>query len=80
VICGSRFKTGVVGVGEVVRIKIVDLPEGYEDKYPFQNGDSVLFLGEIENMPGHVAVVTKDGKVRFGFHEENFREPTEEEV
>lgn len=37
-------------------------------------------LGEIEYMPGHVAFATKDGKVYFGYHVENFRKLTEEEV
>ena len=32
----------------------VDLPRGYEDHYPFATGDTVLMLGEIEQMPGHV--------------------------
>jgi len=64
-----------------VKVMIVcDIPEGYEDKYPFKNGDAVLFHGEIENMPGHVAVVTRDGKTHFGYHDDNFREPTEEEL
>ncbi len=44
------------------RILIVDdIPKGYEDKYPWKIGDPVLRLGEIENMPGHVAVVTSAG-------------------
>lgn len=49
-------------------------------EYSIKRGEAVLFLGEIENMPGHVAVVTRDGKVLWGYHEENFREPTEEEL
>ena len=63
-----------------MRVKIVDLPKGYKDRYPFKDGDAVCFLGELENMPGHVVVVTKDGKVHWGFHDENFLEPTEEEL
>jgi hypothetical protein len=59
------------------------LPEGvatYDSvTYPFVNGDTVLMLGEIEQMPGHVAVVTKDGKTHFGYHMENFRKLTREE-
>lgn len=63
------------------RILIVEeIPKGYEDKYPWKAGDSALLLGEIENMPGHVAVVTKDGKVHWGFHDDNFREPTGDEI
>lgn len=64
-----------------MKILIVDnLPEGYEDSYPFKAGEHVLLLGEIENMPGHYAVVTKDGGTHFGFHDDLFREPTEEEL
>ena len=55
-------------------------PEGYEDHYPWKEGEGVLSLGEIENMPGHVAVVTRDGKVHWGYHDDNFREATEEET
>lgn len=49
--------------------------------FPFHDGETVLFLGEIPNMPGHCAVVTwKDGKVHWGYHTEDFREPTEAEL
>ncbi len=41
--------------------------------YPFHNGDVVLVIGEIQNMPGHVAIALKDGRVLFGWHKENFR-------
>jgi hypothetical protein len=58
----------------------VELPKGYEDHYPFKNGETVLMRGEIEQMPGHVAVVTKDGLVRWGYHIENFRKLTREEA
>ena len=66
-----------------MRIKVFELPECYQDQdhtYPFKDGEHVLYLGEIENMPGHVTVVTRDGKVHWGYHPENFREPTEDEV
>jgi hypothetical protein len=52
---------------------IVDLPQGYKDKYPFKDGDYLLCLGEIKNQKGHVAVVNSKGKVYFGYHIENFR-------
>lgn len=39
---------------------------------PFQQGQVVLMLGEIESMPGHVAVATKDGRVHFAYHADNF--------
>ena len=57
-----------------------DPPKGYEDKYPWKAGTSLLFLGEIANMPGHCVVVDKAGKVHWGYHTENFREPTEDEL
>ena len=38
---------------------------------PF-TGDTVLVLGEIEQMPGHVVVATKDGRVFYGYHADNF--------
>lgn len=51
-----------------------------EWKHPFKNGDTVLALGEIDNMPDHFAVVTRDGKIHYGYHDENFREPTDDEI
>jgi len=50
--------------------RVVDLPD--VAGYPFENGDVVLMLGEIANMPGHVAIVTEQGVVKFGFHAEHF--------
>ena len=38
---------------------------------PFQEGDMVLYLGEISNMAGHISFVGKDGRVFFGYHFEN---------
>jgi len=64
----------------ILRIQITDVPEGYDGQYPWNNGEKVLLLGEIQNMPGHVAVATKDGKVHWGYHPENFRDPTQEEL
>jgi len=64
-----------------MRIMVVNLPEQHKDHpYPFKDGECVLLLGEIENMPGHVAIATRDGKVHFGYHDDNFREPTEDEI
>jgi len=40
-------------------------------------GDCLFCLGEIEDMPGHVAVVDKNGKVIWGYHDDNFRELTD---
>jgi hypothetical protein len=53
---------------------------GLEDKMVFHDGDLVLMLGEIEHMPGHVVVVTRDGIVRWAYHTENFQKLTKDEV
>ena len=50
-----------------------EIPEGFEDKYPWKEGETVLMLGEIKQMPGHCVVATNDGKVHFGYHTENFK-------
>lgn len=54
--------------------------EGYLEYYPFAIGEVVLCLGEIENMPGHVAVAKKNGTVHFGFHPQNFPRFDEQEM
>ncbi len=46
----------------------------------FYWGETVLFLGEIKQMPGHCIVATKEGKVIWGYHTENFRLATEDEI
>lgn len=53
--------------------------EGYLEHYPFEAGETVLCLGEIENMPGHVAVARKNGMVYFGYHPSNFPRYEEED-
>lgn len=40
---------------------------------PLSKGDCVLFLSEIVDMPGHVAVVNREGKVLWGYHDDNFK-------
>ena len=63
------------------RIMIAEtIPEGHEKNYPWKEGDSVLVMGEITNMPGHVVVATKNGKVHWGYHPEDFRKPTDDEI
>lgn len=47
--------------------------------YPFKNGELVLMLGEIKHMEGHVAVVTRGGKVEWGWHDDIFKGPLKEE-
>lgn len=72
------------GVPRVVIVDFSDIPEADRERhtsgYPFKHGESMLLLGEIHNMPGHVAVVNKKGKIFWGYHDDNFREPTEDEV
>jgi hypothetical protein len=38
------------------------VPERNEDEYPYKVGDHVRLI-EIENMPGHCAVITREGHV-----------------
>jgi len=56
------------------------LAEEYEDQYPFANGDTFIFLGEIIQMPGHCVIAAKNGQVLFGYHTDNFVELTEDEA
>jgi len=51
-----------------------------EYEYPFGEGDTVLVFGDISMMPGHCVFATKDGKVHFGYHTDNFRPLTEDEI
>ncbi len=43
-------------------------------------GETVLLLGEITNMPGHLAFTNLSGKIFFGYHPENFRILSEDET
>jgi hypothetical protein len=57
------------------------VPEGYEDdkeEYPYSVGDHVLLI-EIENMPGHCAVILKDGRTVWAYHTDDFRKLSTEE-
>lgn len=47
-------------------------PDDAEPDYPFTDGEILLYIGEISNMPGHCAVATRDGKVHYGWHPEMF--------
>jgi hypothetical protein len=62
--------------------EVVDLTIGDDNSiqlYPFKEGDTVLVLGEIEQMPGHVAITNENGLTYFGYHIENFRKLTRDE-
>lgn len=65
---------------KLAKVKFPRAYRGYEKDYPFKRGEVVLVLGEIENMPGHVAVALRDGRVLYGFHPELFRVLTEDEA
>jgi hypothetical protein len=64
----------------VPQLVIFEAPKGYENHYPWRNGDHMLFMGEITNMPGHCVIVNKEGKTFWGYHTDNFREPREDEL
>ena len=40
--------------------------------FPFKDGTKLLWLGEIDSMPGHCVVVSPEGRVCWGFHSERF--------
>ena len=61
-----------------MKIMIYD-PEDNLQRDKFVRGNSYLFLGEIENMPGHCVVVL-NGKIVYGYHSECFREPKQDEL
>jgi len=61
------------------RIVIAIVPPEYEGKYPWKDGEAVLLIGNINNMLGHVAVATSQGFVHWGYDEDSFRDPTENE-
>jgi SOS-response transcriptional repressor LexA len=48
--------------------------------YPFKDGDTVVVLGEIDQMPGHAVIALNDGRVLFGWDIEYFRKLTDEEA
>jgi hypothetical protein len=52
---------------------------GMRTTYPYKVGDHVLLIG-IENMPGHCAVVTRDGRIVWGYHSQDFRKLTVDET
>jgi len=57
------------------------LPSAEHYKYrAWKNGQTFLFLFEIENMPGHGAFVDGAGKIWWGMHLDDFRMTTEDET
>lgn len=54
--------------------------QGEDPTYTFNSNESVLFLGEVLQLPGHCVVVKRNGKVIYGFHTDNFRKTKEDEI
>ena len=52
--------------------------KGFYEEFLAQ--DRFVYLGEIPNMPGHVVVAAENGRVYFGFHDDDFEELTEDEI
>lgn len=69
--CGFR-------VNDVVIVR--QLPPHSEDLYPFKEGDHLLFLGEVTNLPDQCIVVDQRGRTFWGHYIEHFRKPTPDEV
>jgi hypothetical protein len=59
-------------VNTLIRFDFDAVPSEYHSQYPFTRKDVLLFLGEVRQMPGHSVVATKDGRVVWGYHTENF--------
>jgi hypothetical protein len=64
----------------LVKFDFTDLPSKYHDRYPFIEGASYIFIGEIVNMPEHCVVASLAGEVYFGYHSDNFVELQEHEI
>ncbi len=65
----------------LVRFDFDSIGRKYRARYPFKEGRSYVFIGEIVNMPGHCVVADhKTGKIYSGYHTENFVELSEDEV
>jgi hypothetical protein len=61
------------------------IPQEYVHEYPFANGEHVVILGEVEQMPGHVIVATIRGvmpKLQLcgPYHADWFRKMEPDEV
>jgi len=66
-------------VNTLIRFDFDNVDSKYHNQYPFTRKDVLLFMGEVEQMPGHCAVATKDGRVLWGYHTENFVVISEDE-
>ena len=65
----------------LVRFRFDSLPVEYHAKYPFVDGRTYVFFGEIPNMGGHCVVADhQTGQLYSGYHAENFIELTDDET
>jgi len=59
----------------------LDLPDDVKEAMPFDEDETLCFLGEIPNMEGHCVVIScTTKKVHIGYHVNDFVELTEEEL
>jgi hypothetical protein len=68
----SKRVTARTQVNTLIRFDFQAVPVQYHRGYPFIDNEVLLFLGEVRQMPGHCVVATKDGRVVWGYHTENF--------
>jgi len=64
-------------------VRIVDDTSATREppNYPFEPGMTLVFLGEIPNMPGHCVVAeVGTGRLHVGYHTERFVELREDEA
>jgi hypothetical protein len=66
----SQFEILDISKHEKLSLVIFDGPEILKD---FEPGGCYLYVGEVNNMKAHVAIAFPDGKIKWGYHEDNFR-------
>lgn len=44
----------------------------FQESYPWLKGEIVLYIGGIQDMPGHGVFVRNDGKTYYGYHINDF--------
>ena len=59
-------------VNTLVKFDFDKCPVEFHSKYPFVRDEVLLYLGQVKQMPGHIVVATKDGRVVWGYHAEGF--------
>lgn len=51
---------------DLVRASMSDHEPKYRNLYPFTDGDVPLFMGDVNQMPGHCVVIDKAGRTWWG--------------